>query len=995
MAEYSKQCGPNAVDEYDKYTVFEKTNDRGRIYKVYTRSHNVTGNGIMTSSNVSSGSYHDDKYYIDEGITELGDGCLSHSSIDYISLPSSLERIGDECFRYSSIEGISLPDGLKEIGEKNFPSTLKVITIPPLVDDFNVNNLEACSELAKIDVSSGNRTYVSYDGMLYSHDMTKILRCPIGKEGTISIAGSVREIGEHCFAGCKKIAKLIIPNTVKIIGDYAFSGIEIDRLTIPNSVSTIGKGCLSEAVIKTELKLPARLDTLPEDTFLKAKYPSFNFLKNLKYIGSHGMDETTTASSLPEVVSLPSVRVIGPYAFCNATKEYHLPSSLENICKGAFSDTEDGLTIRYFSFAPIRLDRDAFEGISPNATLIVPKHCKLIFENAYPWNTFNIKELELDEDYNKEGKVTDELWAKRIQSVHESVRKADLFYLKEIIEGIKDNYLNVDDDATYDEAMELIRYNYSFSLAIVPNLEQEICLNWAFKYKLQFLDSSIGESRGVVTEPSNRQIEQIKIPELPLMPEKDKEKENSKTAEYEVYFSDILKNLQNELTKVRSSLRIAVSWVTNYTLFRQIKELAENGIKVQLITNNDLINNGGYCLNLNELIDAGVDISLVEYPHLLHDKFCIIDDNVVINGSYNWTRFSANNYENIVISRSDEKLANAFKEEFAYLLANAEHKSIKRMPDTVSERPEYDRSAFRQYITEELDAKSHEVSDERERITALHEAAKLNPYYLEKINPAVKSGEMAEKLKVIENSESVVRDIVNLATGSQEQEKTDNSTTNTVKGKDSENAIVYPRSISVGGTAAPIEVSPKLTKEETEKIIDSLKASGLFMAVDVSGSMEQTFSAGHVHNIVTKAVEAALSLSGTKEVSVWSFGNESNFLFNVGIGNISKIKELKCMKEGTNLIKFVEKTSPSMKPNSLIIILTDDDQNSIGKAMTMMKSKTDVFWQVLTYGEHNNITEAIAGVANVSIKSLEDYPSKSDSEITSILLKDYIAWKQN
>ena len=101
------------------------------------------------------------------------------------------------------------------------------------------------------------------------------------------------------------------------------------------------------------------------------------------------------------------------------------------------------------------------------------------------------------------------------------------------------------------------------------------------------------------------------------------------------------------------------------------------------------------------------------------------------------------------------------------------------------------------------------------------------------------------------------------------------------------------------------------------------------------------------------------------------------------------------MKEGTNLIKFVEKASPSMKPNSLIIILTDDDQNSIRKAMTLMKSKTNVFWQVLTYGEHNNITEATAGVTNVSIKSLEDYPSKADSEITSILLKDYIAWKQS
>ena len=89
-----------------------------------------------------------------------------------------------------------------------------------------------------------------------------------------------------------------------------------------------------------------------------------------------------------------------------------------------------------------------------------------------------------------------------------------------------------------------------------------------------------------------------------------------------------------------------MSWFTNYTLFKQVKEIASTGIKVQLITNNDLTNNGGYCLNLNELIDEGVEISLIEYPHLLHHKFCIVDDGIVVNGSYNWTRFSSKNYEN-------------------------------------------------------------------------------------------------------------------------------------------------------------------------------------------------------------------------------------------------------------------------------------------------------------------------------------------------------------
>ena len=983
MYKYNKECGPSSIDSFDAYS---------NRY----RNHEVTGTGKFERCCANGSPKFEDNYYeIADGIDEFGDGCFNNASVTSVSVPKTLKKIGNRCFQNSRIKYMVLPNGLQEIGEKNFPSTLEALTIPPLVDEFNVNNVEACSKLTAINVSPDNKTYTSYDGMLYNHDMTKILRCPMGKEGQVTIAGSVKEIGEHCFDGCKKIAKLIIPNTVKAIGDYAFSGIEIDKLIIPNSVSTMGKGCFSHAVIKTELKLPARLETLPDETFLKAQYPSFNFLKGLKYIGSHSMDETTTASSLPETVSLPSIKVIGMYAFCNATKEYYLPSSLENICHGAFADTEEGLVIRYFSLVPIRIDNNAFEGISPNATLVVPKHTRIIFENAFPWNTLNIIELDLDEDYNKEEKVTEEIWAKRLQSVYESINKADRFYLREIIDSIKDNYKNADDDASYSEAIDLIRYNYAFSPAIIPNLEQEICRNWNFKNRLRFLNTSIIGNKGMFIPADSKKIESVKTPELPFIPKQEEKTAVAEIPENEIHFSDILKYLQNELSEVKSTLRIAVSWFTNYALFRQIKELAQNGIKIQLITNNDLINNGGYCLNFNELIDAGVDISLVEYPHLLHDKFCIIDDCEVINGSYNWTRFSANNYENIVIRRFDEKLVKAFKGEFGYLLANAEHKSIKKMPDAVPERPEYDRSAFRQYITEELDAKSREVSDDRERITALHEAAKLNPEYLDKINPAIKSDNLAETFKVIKDSESVASDIIELAVGEQATDNGQTATTGPERSLETENDKESTRNISVRGDSVPQGKTKMPTKEETKKIIDSLKASSLFMAVDVSGSMDNTFSAGHVHNIVTKAVEAALSLSDKKEVSVWSFGNESSFLFNVGIGNISKIKELKCMKEGTNLIKFVEKASPSMKPNSLIIILTDDDQNSIRKAMTLMKSKTNVFWQVLTYGEHNNITEATAGVTNVSIKSLEDYPSKADSEITSILLKDYIAWKQS
>ena len=54
---------------------------------------------------------------------------------------------------------------------------------------------------------------------------------------------------------------------------------------------------------------------------------------------------------------------------------------------------------------------------------------------------------------------------------------------------------------------------------------------------------------------------------------------------------------------------------------------------------NKYIASSGLCSRrkADELIEAGVEISLVEYPHLLHDKFCIVDqktDTIVKDYGY-------------------------------------------------------------------------------------------------------------------------------------------------------------------------------------------------------------------------------------------------------------------------------------------------------------------------------------------------------------------------
>lgn len=999
MLDCSRKCGPDVVDEYNKHSSLINSNNR----TIYRTTHYVRGNGIMISCHASNSRNYEETYQIDSGITELGDSCLSKSSINSISLPNTLVKIGTSCFRGSNITSISLPESLTEIGHTNFPSTLTSITIPANLDVFPTDNLYDCKELSSIGVDKDNKSFKSINGILYNYNATEVLLCPRGKSGKVIIPDTVKYIAEKCFQGCTKLTMIELPRSIETIEDYAFGGLTLDRLVIPNTVKSIGIGCFAYTTVKKSFRFPQGITKLPARSFEKAQIPSTEFLKSVEVIGDYCFDVQGKIESLPEYLRLPKIKHIGEFAFCDEqkTKVIELPSSLSYIGDCAFTSTADGLKIICLSIVPFKISNNAFSGISDNATLYVPKGTKILYENTAPWSTIsNIEEFELDKDFEDEEKdISDEVHYFRLNSIANSIRNADRFYLKEILHDIILSYQYVDNEDDYDEAMEIIKYNRKFNPKLIPDIEKEICVEWTNKYKLRFASACIFDicstSIAMPTHDIKVYIEQKTMKELPMLgnnnigelnPAQDME------SKVDVHCCDILRHLQNELSIAEHSIKIAVSWFTNYALFKQIKEFAQKGLDIQLIINNDSVNNGGYCLEFNELIESGVHISLVEYPHLIHHKFCIIDNKIVINGSYNWTRFSRNNYENIMIFRNNDYVTSCFSEEFNKILQKAEFKDITDMPDCVSQRPEYDRNAFRQYVTEELDAEARETSEQRDKITALQKAAKLNPEYFEKLNPKAKET-LGEAFKVVEQSVVMTKDIVAMVKGKpMPSVKTpiSETTSPTVSNNNVSSQTATQESSKIVNHVA---TQPILTKEE-KAVVEKIKASNLFMVLDVSGSMQKTYSDGHVYNITTKAVSAALAVSDTQEVSLWKFGDSSSFVKNIGVSNLADIRNVKCTGSGTELNKFITNANSSIKDNSLVIIFTDDDGSSINGSVSGMKNRTNVFWQIIVYGKHQSIISAINGIPNISLVSMENYTSKSDSEINQTLLKAYIDWKK-
>jgi hypothetical protein len=130
----------------------------------------------------------------------------------------------------------------------------------------------------------------------------------------------------------------------------------------------------------------------------------------------------------------------------------------------------------------------------------------------------------------------------------------------------------------------------------------------------------------------------------------------------------VKKIILNHLDNAKSHVCVAVAWFTDSILFNKILELLDNGIQVEVIITNHEFNHN--CSNNYKLIEqkGGFFSYIGNDEKLMHMKFCVIDYNVVISGSANWSNkaFTQNN-EEVTIVEGHAQRANDFVDEFERL----------------------------------------------------------------------------------------------------------------------------------------------------------------------------------------------------------------------------------------------------------------------------------------------------------------------------------------
>jgi len=126
-----------------------------------------------------------------------------------------------------------------------------------------------------------------------------------------------------------------------------------------------------------------------------------------------------------------------------------------------------------------------------------------------------------------------------------------------------------------------------------------------------------------------------------------------------------LTRLLGYLNSARSTLDICVFNITLDEISDTVIDIFKRGVKVRVITDDD--QQSGQGSDIQRFRDLGIPVKVDHNPAHMHNKFAVIDNRVIITGSFNWTRQAVlQNQENIIIQEVPY-LASQFHQRFEYL----------------------------------------------------------------------------------------------------------------------------------------------------------------------------------------------------------------------------------------------------------------------------------------------------------------------------------------
>lgn len=203
---------------------------------------NADGTYTLISSDFSGGELTLPGSINGVTVTGIGHGCFTNTGITgNLVIPEGVKRIYGEAFSSLNITGLTLPDTLEYLDGNSFSNcrALKTVELPRNLTETVWNPFASSESLESIGCSDENTSFTSVDGVIYTRNRETLCFGGSGKSGTLLVPETTRYIGPFAFIYASNLTELELCDGLENIGFGAFIGCGFTSVKIPETVTNI------------------------------------------------------------------------------------------------------------------------------------------------------------------------------------------------------------------------------------------------------------------------------------------------------------------------------------------------------------------------------------------------------------------------------------------------------------------------------------------------------------------------------------------------------------------------------------------------------------------------------------------------------------------------------------------------------------------------------------------------------------------------------------
>lgn len=190
----------------------------------------------------------------------------------------------------SAVGDITIPSFLGEydvtaIGNSAFDSCtgLTSITIPKRITSIGTSCFNSCSNLINIFVDNNNPNYTDENGILYSKDMTMLVKYPEGRTAdSFVIPDDVHSLDKYAFYDVVALRTITLPDNVVNMDEGAFQSCDnLESVNFSDEITSIGKYTFLNCKNLKDISFSNKITTIANYAF-----SGCDNLENVYYAGN-------------------------------------------------------------------------------------------------------------------------------------------------------------------------------------------------------------------------------------------------------------------------------------------------------------------------------------------------------------------------------------------------------------------------------------------------------------------------------------------------------------------------------------------------------------------------------------------------------------------------------------------------------------------------------------------------------------------------------------